>query len=178
MTGAALLSFIMDSVIAVLLVAVIFFAAKLSLNLRDFRSGRREMDKLIRNLSENVERAERAIAGMREAAREAGRDLQAQINKASALSEELELMSEAGNNIARRMAQSAERGVRKPSPPSSGPKDAPSFLIRDAEFEHGGDEDEEDFNLSADETSDLQSRAEKELFEALRGAPGKKKARV
>ncbi|HEY8189787.1 MAG TPA: DUF6468 domain-containing protein [Micavibrio sp.] len=175
--NSAFVSFVMDGVIAVLLIAVIFFTAKLSLNLRDFRAGRREMDKLVKNLSDNIERAERAIAGMREAARESGRDLQGMINKASALSEELELMSEAGNNIARRMAQSVERGARKPSP-STVAKTEPSFLIRDAEFETSADGGDEDFDLPEEETSGLQSRAEKELFEALRGAQGKKKARV
>jgi hypothetical protein len=174
---AAFISFIMDAVIAVLLVAVIFFAAKLSLSLREFRTSRRGMDKLLRNLSESVDRAEHAIAGMREAAREAGRDLQAQINKAAALSDELEIMSEAGNNIARRMAQSAERGSARKPAPSHAPKDTPSFLIRDTEFERGEDGMNDGFPEDED-TSGLQSRAEKELFEALRGAPGKKKARV
>lgn len=171
-----LLSMILDGTVILLLAAVIFFASRLSLYLRDFRAGRKDMEKLIRELSSSVEKADRAMAGLRESARESGRDLQAMINEAAALTDELQLMSEAGNNMARRLETVAEKSGRT-APAASMRRNESSFMIRDPEFDAALDEDDNDDALFGDETTSLQSRAEKELFEALQGTP-RKKAKV
>lgn len=170
-----LLSMILDGAVILLLAAVIFFASRLSLYLRDFRAGRKDMDKLIRELSSSVEKADRAMAGLREAARDSGRDLQSMINEAKALTDELQLMSEAGNNMARRMETVAEKSGRGVPVPAV--RKEKSFTIRDPEFDPSAGGDDLDDELFEDETTGLQSRAERELFEALQGTP-RKKARV
>lgn len=167
MSGSAL-PLILNGLILVLLAATIFFAARLSLNLRDFRASRKDLDQLVRDLGISVTRAEGAIAGMRQTASESGRDLQELVNQARSLSEELQLMNEAGNNLAGRLEKAAERGgssrhaAENAEPPVRGP-----FAIRDPEFERDGDEGGDDA------ISGLQSRAEKELFEALQGRRNK-----
>ena len=172
-----LLSMALDGAVILLLAAVIFFASRLSLYLRDFRAGRKDMDRLIRDLSASVEKADRAMAGLREAARDSGRDLQFMINEAKALTDELQLMSEAGNNMARRLETVAEKSGRGGTPATAARRKELSFAIRDPEFDsadNGGDADEYPFE---DETTGLQSRAERELFEALQGTQ-RKKAKV
>ena len=175
MTDAHLLSTVLDGVVVVLLVTVIFFASRLSLYLREFRASRKDMDRLIRELSSGVERADAAMAGLREAARESGRDLQSMINEATSLVDELQLMSEAANNMACRMETVVEKKGR--SVPASAPvtrKEA-SFAIRDPEFFASDDEaDNDEYEEFEEETSGLQSRAERELFEALQGTQRKK----
>lgn len=167
-------SLILNGLILVLLGATIYYAARLSLNLRDFRASRSDLDKLVRDLGTSVTRAEGAIAGLRETAREAGRDLQELVNEARTLSEELQLMGEAGNNLAGRLEKLAERNGRLAAgqaDESSEPARARSgFAIRDPEFEGADSADD----ASADGEDGLagggfQSRAEKELFEALQG---------
>jgi len=183
MTEPSLMPLILDGAVIALLIAVIFYAGRLSLHLRDFRTSRRDMDGLIRDLSVSVERAEQAMVGLRETARESGRDLQGMINEAAALSEELQLMGETGNSLARRLEVAAEKNGRAatsapPSAPAPAVRRDGSFAIRDPEFGiDAGDDD--GFNSMAfdDEPSGLQSRAERELFDALQGAQ-RKKARV
>jgi hypothetical protein len=101
------LPLILDIAIIILLGATILFAARLSIHIQAFRSNRAELETLIRNLSEQIGQADRAVAGMRESARESGRDLQERINVARALAEELQFMNETGNNLAARLEKAA-----------------------------------------------------------------------
>lgn len=188
MTGGHVFSVFLDGAVIVLLVAVIFYAGRLSLYLRDFRAGRKDMDRLIRELSAGIGRADQAMAGLREAARDSGRDLQALINEASALSEELQMISEAGNNMARRLETVAEKSGRAVSSPSAPAipsvtadraRGGGPFAIRDPDFEFSSDmEDEDDLqDFEEENAGGLRSRAEQELFEALQGT-SRKKAKV
>lgn len=191
------LSVILDGIMICLLAGTIFYAARLSIHIRAFRDNRKELESLIGDLTSNIEKAGDAVDGLRESARQSGRDLQALINEARGLSEELQIMSESGNSLASRLERLAEkntrpaaphkplpdfppsvppRPVRAAPPPSSG-KAPPlrGFAIRDPEFEK--DEAGEGMNeaglMAGDEAEDaipatLVSRAEKELYEALR----------
>lgn len=169
---------ILDAVIIVLLGATIFYAARLSLYLRDFRAGKKDMDKLISSLADHIVRAEKAITGMRESARESGRDLQSLINEAKALSEELQFMGEAGNSLASRLETLAERSAKMAVAAKAAPRSRErfiaakedSFAIRDADFELEEDALRE---VVSDEPG-LQSRAERELYEALQRSSGGK----
>lgn len=157
------LAIILDILVLVLLASTIFFAGRLSLHLRDFRQNRQNMDRILRELAGHIAKAEQAVHGMRESARESGRDLQSRINEARAMVDELNLMTQSGNNIAKRMEKSVDRGRR---PRASVADPLPSFMIRDSELEGvrgvGKDMSEDD------EEGGLPSRAERELFEALR----------
>lgn len=99
----------LDIVILILLGITIFYAARLSVYLRAFRDGRSDLEKLIRNLSQNIDKAEEAIAGLKNATNSAGKDLQETINESKFLSDELRFMNEAGDNLASRLEKLAER---------------------------------------------------------------------
>lgn len=98
-----------DILIAILLAATIFYAVRLTFHLRSFRQNRKELDKLINNLNSEINKAHKAIEGLRATSQEAGEDLQDKISKAQGLSEELQLMNEAGDNLAARLEKLAER---------------------------------------------------------------------
>jgi uncharacterized protein YoxC len=98
-----------DILIVVLLAATIFYAVRLSFHLRNFRQNRKELDKLINNLNNEINKAHKAIEGLRTTSQEAGEDLQEKISRAQGLSEELQLMNEAGDNLAVRLEKLAER---------------------------------------------------------------------
>lgn len=105
----AIIGLVFDAIIMVLLAATIVFAAKLSLSLKRFKDNRDILDKMIRDLNTNVNDAERVIGQLQNNARETGTDLQRMIDQASALSDELSLMTEAGDNLAGRLEKLAER---------------------------------------------------------------------
>ncbi len=157
------LGLILDVLIVVLLSATIYFAARLSVFLKSFRDGRAEMDHLVRTLSESVLRAQEAVTGMQQAASESGKELQQLIDQSMAISEELQLVNEAGNNLASRLEGLAERnreiveqiesksilegssfvdgrGSRKRTETK---KAASSFVIRDPEFDAWDDDFDE-----------------------------------
>lgn len=183
MDTPSVFAMIVDGLILVLLGITAFFAARLSLRLKDFRDGRTEMDSLVRRLSQEVANAERAIEGLRTATRDSGRDLQQTINEAKALSDELQIMSQSGGSLASRLEKLADRktGSRYRAPVPS----PASFAIRDPDFDQGLDsvaeaeaDDAKDFYAEEDggDRPDFGSRAERELYEALRGGRAAKKA--
>lgn len=189
----ALLSLAIDIVVLICLGTTIYFALRLSRALNAFRMHRSEFQKVIQDLNVNIEKAQSSISGLKEASRRTGLELQEQIDEAHGMTEELQLMTEAGNNLAGRLEKLAERnrliaqGLDVPGPdPQSAPAPepnnfeqpadsppqkpseedaAPSFMIRDPEFEAGGVPPE-----PANEPQDknLQSQAERELYEVLR----------
>ncbi len=67
--------FFMDISVLVLLAFTVVLAFKLTLSLRNFKESRFEMEGLVNRLTNDVDRAERAIAGMQNAARTSGADL-------------------------------------------------------------------------------------------------------
>ncbi len=106
MTGVV--SLILDALVIVLLGGTIFYAVRLSRSIKAFQDSRKDMEKLLSDLSAHIGKAEEAIEGLRSNARQAGRDLQVQINDARGLSEELQIMSESGNSLAGRLEKLAE----------------------------------------------------------------------
>lgn len=103
------LSLILDIIILVLLGATIFYAIRLSRHLDAFRSNRSDMERLIRELSSQITRAQEGVSALDEAARESGDELRALVAKGQGLSEELSLMTEAGNSLASRLEGLATR---------------------------------------------------------------------
>jgi hypothetical protein len=111
MFGAGV-TLIVDVLIMVLLALTVLFAARLTSGLKRFRESRGELEELIKNLSSVIEHAENSVAALREAAKQSGRDLQARINEAASLADELQIMTESGGNMAGRLEQIAERNIR------------------------------------------------------------------
>ncbi|MCB1556428.1 MAG: hypothetical protein KDJ15_03850 [Alphaproteobacteria bacterium] len=183
----ALLSVILDGLILVFLGLTVFFAGRLSLHLKQFRSTRKELEGLLASLSSSIVRAEGAITGMKETAQESGRDLQDRIDEARKVLDELQLIEEAGNSLAARLETLAERSGRASRSSSPSPSGV-GFSIRDPEFDRGtgaaegegegeGEVEEgESFEAVDDDRSlfsqSLHSRAERELYDAINQPAG------
>ncbi len=172
--SGSLLSLVMNGIIIVLLGATIVYAQKLSTHIRVFRDSRKDLDKLIRDLGQQIEKADATVSAMKAAARDSGKDLQRRIDEARGLSEELQLVAESANNLASRLEKGAERpkpsvrAVKQPEPArreKGRETPVPAFAIRDPEF--GRDEEEQGMDETAMQSGRLQSRAERELYEAL-----------
>lgn len=161
-----LLGLVMDGLVLVLLGATIIYAARLSRNLKNFREGRKDLEKLIGDLSSQIVRAEGAIEGLKTSARDVSRALQQQLDEAKDIGADLEIMTRGANNMADRLDKAADRhraaeaiapqtlppNVRRPTR-----EEFPGFAIRDPEAE--GAVQHEDAEGSV---------AERELMEALR----------
>lgn len=184
------LSLMIDLAMLALLAATVYLAFRLNINLKRFKESRSEMEGLVNRLTANIDKAERAIQGMQNAARNAGRDLDEIISDAKVLSDELKFMNEAGDNLAGRLEKLADRNreltdkieaagqVTSLSSPAVRPQPirldegVRGFAIHDREFEEGFADEDDDFALPDDEFDTLsggglQSQAERELFEAL-----------
>jgi hypothetical protein len=148
----------------------IFYAVRLSRSIRALRADRKNLEKLVTDLARSVSAAENAIAGMRNSAKDAGQKLQDRVDQARALVAELEIMTESADNLASRLEKSGTRpGRRARTPAQAAP--AKGFAIRDLEFEMGRGASGEEMDAAADDAEaedEFRSRAEKELYEALR----------
>lgn len=103
------LGLVFDFVLLILLVATIAYAARLSLVLRRFKENRDILDRMIKDLNQNVSNAEQVIGKLQNTTETSGHDLQKVIDKAATISDELSLMTEAGDNLASRLEKLAER---------------------------------------------------------------------
>ncbi len=181
------ISLLFDIIIILLLGLTIFYAARLSVNLKTFRDSRAEFEKLLSELSNNIVRAEEAIKSMKQTAETSGQDLQHLINKAKGVSQELQLITEIGNSLAERLEKTSEMARKKSSDNFKKKRNFEyekddlidsikhedkdnnvgdmfsGFNIKDPEFEYDIDEE-----MEWEEMEDLQSDAEKELFRALK----------
>lgn len=179
----------MDLAILVLLAATVYIGFKLMLSLRNFNEGRSEMEGLLNRLTANIERAENAIVGLQNAAKNSGVGLQAIINDSKFLVDELKFMNEAGNGLANRLEKLAEKnrelvvelesaggmGVQEIRYEAQPPKPASRQMTLEelelAEFERElaklDIDDEGDDELVLSDMPPLQSQAERELYEAL-----------
>jgi hypothetical protein len=181
MGGDGITKLILDALVLVMLAVTVFYAGRLSLHLKNFRDSRKSLEGLLERLSENIDRADRAIAGMREVARDSGAALHEKIKDAQSLADELQVMQEAGNNLAGRLEKLADRNslsndfsFEKSPPIRAG--EARGFAIRDTEFERDGLDDDSELTGFSDDAApeNFASRAEQELFEALQRGGGKK----
>ena len=178
------LPMIMDVMVMALLGATIFYAMRLSRQLKLFRESRQGIEALMKDLSGQIDRAEAAVEGLRAGAEKTGRNLQDKMNEARALRDELDVMTESGDSLAKRLEKVSERSssasqssaVPKRETRKAAPKPSPfSFAIRDPEFEAGDGSDgvdesgllADDYEEEQQETAGL-SRAEQELYAALK----------
>lgn len=103
------ISLLLDGLILVFLCVTIFYAARLSLFMKSFREGRSDMQRLIRDLSATIDKAEMSVAVMKDNAGEAEGGLREIINQAKFLSDELRFMNETGDSLADRLEKLADR---------------------------------------------------------------------
>ncbi|HOO52201.1 MAG TPA: DUF6468 domain-containing protein, partial [Alphaproteobacteria bacterium] len=98
-----------DLIIIAMLGATIFYAVRLSKHLSIFRSNRSEMERLIRELSMQITRAQEGISTLDEISSTTGDDLRKMVAKAQGLCDELSLMTEAGDSLAERLEKLATK---------------------------------------------------------------------
>ena len=80
-------SFILDVILAALLLITIIYCWRLDQRLRDLRSGKDGMLQAAQELQSAVTDAERAVARLRESADASGQNLQSKIDEARALAD-------------------------------------------------------------------------------------------
>jgi ABC-type transporter Mla subunit MlaD len=103
MTEALSLSLVLDIFIVILLAGTIFYTARLSFYLKNFRQNRSELKQIIADLSKQIDKAEKSIDGLHKAADEAGADLQSRMNKANSMFDELDIIVQTGDSLATRL---------------------------------------------------------------------------
>lgn len=185
-----LLALVMDGLVLLFLSATMVFAWHLSRNIKIFRNSRKEMEKLLQDLSRQIEKAERATHGMNATAKSAGQDLQDVIDEARRLSEELGMMSQSGDNLASRLERLAERNrdaaerietrggktagisTKEPALPrvqeNKRAPIGPAFAIRDRDVDDRKSDARDASTRVDDEIDEDFSRAERELMAALK----------
>jgi len=105
----ATLSLFLDVLILLGLVATIYFALKLSRSLRNFRKQRKQFESMMRELSDNIDKAHASLMMMRGGAGSFEADIGESLGEARALLDELKMMNQSGNNLADRLEQLASR---------------------------------------------------------------------
>ena len=103
------LSLILDGVILVLLVVTILYAARLSLYLKRFRDSRADLETIITDLSKQIGKADKAIATLHKTVDESGADLQARMDRAHQMYDELEMIVQSGDTMATRLENLATK---------------------------------------------------------------------
>lgn len=123
------IAFVMDVAVLVLLAATVVLAYRLTRSLRTFSRSRAEMEQLIVRLTGNIKHAEEAVAGMQNAARTSGVELQKIINESKFLGDELKFMNESGNALAGRLEKLAERNRELVEKMENSPAATPSQIV-------------------------------------------------
>jgi hypothetical protein len=179
----ATISLAMDVVVLAALAVTIYYAVRLSRSLNAFRQYRQEFSSVLGQLSHNIEQANAAILGMKEASRSSGEHLQELIDQSRLLSDELNLINQASDSLAGRLETLAEKNRRiangQPIANDEMPEKKGKPAKRNGAHAAGGISAEEksffiqDRDYGADEADDagipeeLHSQAERELFKAL-----------
>jgi hypothetical protein len=97
------MGFMLDVVVAVLLVVTVGYCWQLNRRLRNLRQGREELAALVGQLTQATMRAESSIGALKIAAKEASGNLEDNISTAKSLRDELAMITETGNNLANRL---------------------------------------------------------------------------
>ncbi|HEX2752560.1 MAG TPA: DUF6468 domain-containing protein [Alphaproteobacteria bacterium] len=138
---------IFDFILLAALGVVMYRAWQLSRQFTEMQANRAAFEQLIQALNIATQRAEGAIMGLREAATESAEGLQSKINAARALSDELEIVVQAGDSLAERLQNLAAKS--RPAMPSTS-----TF--------------EEEPHAPAKPATAPRTKAEKELLEAVK----------
>ncbi len=142
----AMLSLILDLLLVALLGVTIFYVFRLNTQIRILQKSRSEIEKLVHEFGSIVTRAEAGVNGLRLAAEESGYGLQKQIERATALKEEMHFMIETADQLANKITHLASAARAEPRPAMEPTQRAPA---------------------PASESERPRSRAEQELLQAL-----------
>ena len=103
--------------ILVLLGATIIYVYRLTKSLDNFKEHRRQLDSVIANLLSSIDQAERSVLALKQSSAENAGELEHLIAQAKGLSDELQIINEAGESMAKRLEKLAEtnRKIVQPS---------------------------------------------------------------
>lgn len=185
----AAISLVMDVIVLAALAVTIYYSVRLSRSLNAFRQYRQEFSNVLGQLSHNIDQANSAILGMKEASRSSGEHLQELVDQARLLADELNLINQASDSLAGRLELLAEKNrkvakgqdvandeafeKKSKAGKRNGSSDAAaglraeekSFFIQDRDYE-----DDAPLAMPEDEggiPDTLHSQAERELYKAL-----------
>jgi len=102
----------LDLILILIVGAGLVQASRLIAHLAGLRQGRADMERFVHEFNSTVMRAEAGIKGLRLAARESGDDLEKLVEKAVAVRDELQFMTESADQIAERLSRSASNAAR------------------------------------------------------------------
>ena len=143
----AYIGLVFDLLILVALAATIHQSLRLSREFTKLQADRKAFENLIAALNIASARAESAIKALKETATDSGDSLQSKINAGRALTDELEIIIQAGDSLANRLS-GTDKTSKQPA----------------AQPMNSGD-------MRSSVSGDLRSRAERELLEALKARP-------
>ncbi|WP_439817326.1 DUF6468 domain-containing protein [Zavarzinia sp. CC-PAN008] len=109
---------LVELLVALLLIATIYYCWRLNQRLALLRADHSELNTVIAELGAATARAERGLAELRQAAEAVGTRLNTQVVQARALADELTIITEAGHNLAERLSSrltGTSRPVERPA---------------------------------------------------------------
>lgn len=171
------LSLFLDVLILLGLAATIYFALKLSKSLNNFRKQRKEFERGMQELNQNIEQAHLSLAQIKGFSGTYDAEAQVSLDEARELLDELKLMNQSGNNLADRLEHLASQSsyinqANEFSEPAEDEDDYDEQLYNNLAALEEAVEDDEAFSIQDREfdapASDVQSTAEKELLQALK----------
>ncbi len=102
-------SLILDVLILVALGATVFYSINLSKQFNKLQADKKAFESLIRSLNLASSRSESVINSLKETALGGSEDLQEKISRARGMSDELEIMIQAGDSLANRLEELASQ---------------------------------------------------------------------
>jgi arsenate reductase-like glutaredoxin family protein len=150
------LDFLLDVFLVGLLMATIWYCAVLNRRLSTMRDAQDDLRQLSVEFDKTIVKSKLGVEELKTVAQKAGKEIQAEINQANELIEELQLINASGARIADRLQQNVETATM---PSVSGVYDNdPAGLYA---------ENEETTGSEPEIPKKFRTEAEKELFEML-----------
>ncbi len=136
------LTLLLDGLLLVLLTGTIVSATRLNARLKALRDVRQDFAQMVAQFDDATRRADNGIKALQVAARQSGDTLQPQLDRAVQLRDELAIMLDSAENLAKRLERSTPTAATAPTTPTATPTPPPP---------------------------DPRSKAERELLRALKG---------
>jgi len=101
---------VVEGLVAILLVAAIYYCIILNRRLTKLRDGQDEFTGLVMELNESTRRAQNSVQDLKSSTVETGKQLEEQIAAGRVLVDELSIITESGNNLASRLERQLTGG--------------------------------------------------------------------
>jgi len=168
-------SVILDIVIAVLLVAMIYYAVLLNRSLSTLKKSKDELQSLLGGFEESTVKAEMAINRIKVEATDNSVSVKELIREADRLREDLQFLVDRGEGVADKLEDGITSSRAKPAaepPATQSPRPAPlraSKPVTSTYAEDVRDAGDEDGGGVEDSGKKLKSRSKSDLLKALQG---------